>query len=195
MLSQGLVLGCHLLSQTSSQTTFTFSQVGLSLQMTATLSDDHPQNLSRCVSPQLCQTFLGMGKHSEAFTLAFSALPLQSFPLYFSNTMFVMEGPGTLLQDICHFHRFYLGTKAFSAFKSLTNLGASGFSPQRLGIYTGHILKEILQCLISLPEACGVFVWSGGETQLIICDCLQHKHTQSPSELWMQRKVTGSQKS
>lgn len=97
--------------------------------------------------------------------------PAWPFQLYFSYTMFVMEGSERLPWDTWHFHRFYLGQKHryFLLLKPFTNLGVWGHTQKR-GMHTGHLLKEISQYLIFLPETRSVcLVWWEGQ-HIIFCN-------------------------
>lgn len=130
MVSQGLVLGCHLCSQIYTKNL----SCQLVLQMTATFLDNHLQASPDLSLSRIVKTSLEWGKHSEVF------LPHTGF-LAISTLLFVMEGLEGFLQDTCNFH---LETKAqiLSVFKSLHTFGL-----QEIFRREGHkqVLKKYLK--------------------------------------------------
>lgn len=147
MVSQGLVFFCHLCSQIYRKNL----SCQFVLQVTATFLDNYLQGLSRSVSLQYCETFLGMGKTSRNF----------STPYWLSQPFLHYSFSWKALKDFSRILATSIGsiwgqkhTGTF-CFQISIYLWASGHFQKR-GTYTGHLLKKISQYPTSLPGASGL---------------------------------------
>lgn len=130
------------------------------LQMTAVLSGKFCKATPGLPLPSMV-TPLGMGEIPRSFPIP-HRLSQPSLRSHFSST-----------SSIPCFHRRFWKTslghlpregsiwgqkhRYFLLSRPLANLGASGHTQKR-GVHTGYLPKEVSQYLISLPEACGIFL-------------------------------------